>query len=700
MMDRMPLKLMYITNDRHLARIAEKAGVDRIWVDLETRGKDERQKNRNTVKSNHNMTDVSSIREIVTKSTLMVRVNPLYSKSKSEIDEVISRGADLIMLPMLKSVEDAQRFIEYVNGRSKTMLLIETPEAVEDLDRICHVDGIDEIHIGLNDLHIAMQLKFMFELLANGTVERLMEITQKNGIPAGFGGIAKLDDGKIPARHIIAEHYRLGSSMAILSRSFYDNWLTDDYDEIESFFNFGISEIREYEKRLLKKNESFFENNYHTIKMEVDSVVAEITDGERKKCRDVYISDLSSSEKDYDRIEKISKELGNAFYILDTVRFKDNYYRLKRAFSDFYSNVNVAYSYKTNYTPRLIEIIDCNGAFSEIVSMMELDIALKCGVNPQKIIWNGPIKEKKDLEFFLLKGGIVNIDNYSELDNIVDIAQKNYNNNIRLGIRCNYDVGDGVKSRFGMDVYDPVFEEHINKIQKLHNATICALHVHFANRDPIYWEKRVEGIIEIYSYLEARYGIKAEIIDLGGGIFGGMPSNMESQVIGRHVEFRDYAAYTSALSEFFEKNSCKPLLIIEPGTALIADCMSFIAKVQSCKTIRGRNIANTYVSQKNINMQGVCPPVKVLSKKDKHVSSNMIDIAGYTCIENDYIYKGFTEEVSEGDFICVGNCGSYSNVMKPPFIFPNAPIIEIDGDTVHILKRQEFFEDIISTYRF
>ena len=49
----MTLKLMYITNRPDVALIAEKYGVDRIWIDLETLGKEERQKGMNTVKSNH-----------------------------------------------------------------------------------------------------------------------------------------------------------------------------------------------------------------------------------------------------------------------------------------------------------------------------------------------------------------------------------------------------------------------------------------------------------------------------------------------------------------------------------------------------------------------------------------------------------------------------------------------------------------------
>ena len=269
----MPLNLMYITNKPKVAKIAEKNGVDRIFVDLETIGKEERQHNMNTVKSNHIISDVSSIREVISKSELLVRVNPLHDESKNEINEVIMRGADIVMLPMFRSATDAERFVEYVNGRSKVMLLAETKDAMENLDEICNVDGVDEIHIGLNDLHLELHRTFMFELLIDGTVETMASILRRHKKTFGFGGIARLDEGMLPARHIIGEHYKLGSSMAILSRSFYDSWLNDDLEEIERVFKYGLIEIREFENRLEHEDDLYFKNNHALVIKEVNEIV-------------------------------------------------------------------------------------------------------------------------------------------------------------------------------------------------------------------------------------------------------------------------------------------------------------------------------------------------------------------------------------------------------------------------------------------
>lgn len=270
----MSLQMMYITNNPQIARIAEKYSVDRIWIDLEQIGKKERQGGMNTVQSTHTIDDVKLIRNSIEgKADLQVRVNPIHEGSRAEIDAVIRYGADIIMLPFFTTAGEARQFIDMVDGRTRTCLLLETIGAEQNLDEILELPGIDEIHIGLNDLHLQYHLRFMFELLANGKVEEICNKIKGKGIPYGFGGIAKLDEGMLPARHIIAEHYRLGSSMAILSRSFYDSWIADDLEEVERTFKYGLGEIREYEQRLEKESNAFFEHNRELVKEEVSGIL-------------------------------------------------------------------------------------------------------------------------------------------------------------------------------------------------------------------------------------------------------------------------------------------------------------------------------------------------------------------------------------------------------------------------------------------
>ena len=269
----MALKLMYITNNVQVAQIAESSGVDRIFVDMEYIGKSDRQGGMNTVQNHHTIEDVRNIKEGISKAKVMCRVNPIhpateaYCSSEEEINGAIEAGADILMLPFFKTAEEVRRFVGYVDGRAKTLLLVETPEAVEVMDDILDVPGVDEVLIGLNDLSLGYGMKFMFEPLANGTVDKLCKKFRDKKIPYGFGGIAAPGLGDLPSEYIIREHYRLGSTCVILSRSFCNTQQIQDLDEIRSTFRKGMNAVRTLEQEcvLHQDDEEYFSENQKEV---------------------------------------------------------------------------------------------------------------------------------------------------------------------------------------------------------------------------------------------------------------------------------------------------------------------------------------------------------------------------------------------------------------------------------------------------
>ena len=274
----MLLKLMYITNKPAVAEIAEQAGVDWIFLDMEFIGKDARQGGLDTVQNHHTVKDVANIKAAVKKAKVLVRVNPIhealpdYPSSKDEIDATIKAGADIVMLPFFKTVEEVKQFISFVNGRAKTLLLMETVEAANLADEILEVPGIDMIHLGLNDMHLELGMKFMFELLANGTVEKLGNKIKAKGIPFGFGGIATLDGGALPGSMVLKEHVRLGSSMVIVSRSFCNTDVVTDLNEVKRIFDTGISGLRALEKEASQAGAAYLEDNRKAVVAAVNKI--------------------------------------------------------------------------------------------------------------------------------------------------------------------------------------------------------------------------------------------------------------------------------------------------------------------------------------------------------------------------------------------------------------------------------------------
>ena len=262
----MGLEYFYITNNPDIAAACERAGVDRIFIDMEYIGKDERQGGLNTVQNHHTVEDVKNVRKVLRKSELLVRVNPIHDNSKEEINSVIEAGADYIMLPMWKSIEEVKIFLDIISSRTKTILLLETDEARCCLDEVLKLNGIEEIYIGLNDLHLSQKKKFMFELYTDGTVDEIAGKLKKAKIKFGIGGVGQVKtDNLLSAENILCEHYRLGSSMVILARAFCD-WTKYSADEFEKIMKQGIANNREYEKSIENADSEFFYAKHNETK--------------------------------------------------------------------------------------------------------------------------------------------------------------------------------------------------------------------------------------------------------------------------------------------------------------------------------------------------------------------------------------------------------------------------------------------------
>lgn len=396
-------------------------------------------------------------------------------------------------------------------------------------------------------------------------------------------------------------------------------------------------------------------------------------------------------------IAGLRKEYGEAFYLLDSVQFRKNFLELKGAFNEIYPNWNIAYSYKTNYTPKLCKIVNELGGYAEVVSEMELEIARRVGCKVNRVIWNGPIKNVTIMEQFLLDGGTVNIDSKEELGQVKCIHEAHPDTLINVGIRCNYDVNDGVVSRFGFDIDGEDYMEAVKFATTTENVKFINFQCHFAKRQIAYWPARAKGMVDLIDHL----GIIPERIDIGGGLFGKMADSLRAQF---SCEIPDYEAYAKAaaqvFADYFKDKDFKPELLIEPGSAVVGDCMKFVGTVKTIKNVRGKWIATVLGSQKNISMTGINPPMEVIAMGEEQKEYKDLDFVGFTCIEGDVLYHNYTGKLAHQDVIVICNCGSYSLVMKPPFILPNFPVLDISEGKVEVIKRQENFDDLFHTFNF
>ena len=233
-----------------LAEYAESTGVQRIMIDLERDGKFERQGHLDTLISQHNFDDIQPVKASLKQAELIVRLNPLSANSRQEVESALASGADILMLPMFDNAAQVAEFVQLVGGRAGVMPLVETYAAALDITNVAALPGVTEVFIGLNDLHLDMGLKFMFQTVASGLVEELVNRVKATGKACGFGGIARVGEGMVPGEMVLAEHVRLGSSGVILSRTFHRK--SSNLGELESNLNLEseIQKLRNAEQAL------------------------------------------------------------------------------------------------------------------------------------------------------------------------------------------------------------------------------------------------------------------------------------------------------------------------------------------------------------------------------------------------------------------------------------------------------------------
>ena len=393
-------------------------------------------------------------------------------------------------------------------------------------------------------------------------------------------------------------------------------------------------------------------------------------------------------------IQTIEKEYGLPLYVFNRKEFIQNFKELEGVFRAIYPKYNICYSYKTNYTPAICSLVKELGGYAEVVSDMEYELAKCLGYTANRIVYNGPYKGHF-LEEHLLAGGINNIDREEEAERICELAREHQNLLIRTGIRVNFDVDAGYTSRFGIDI------EKVNLVLQMlkeNGVKVNGLHCHMSRaRGLEAWRQRAKtmlGIVEQYKLFDLDY------ISLGSGMNGKMDPELKSQFLMTPT-YEEYGeAVVRQFAEFYKMKDIKPILFTEPGTTIVSKYVDFLAKVEGIKEIRGKQFILCNCSFHNLGetCQMKNLPIRVFNVGDKRKRVSNSDLVGYTCLEQDVLYRGYTGEIAIGDYVEFGNVGGYSLVDKPPFIQPNCAMLSLNGTEMQLVKRKETWNDIFESF--
>ena len=398
---------------------------------------------------------------------------------------------------------------------------------------------------------------------------------------------------------------------------------------------------------------------------------------------------------------RIRDRYGFPAYVFDSDRFCENYRLLTEGIGTVYAPYRAAYSYKTNYTPRIVSLVRSLGGMAEVVSGMEYGLALRVGNEPENILFNGPCKGQDGITA-LLDGACVIIDNEDELSAVTQAAAAHPERICHAALRLHIDIGSGKPSRFGIRTDTDAPQAAAAQLRAVKNISFDGIQCHISGSRSIEgWISRARHMI---AAADALFPEPPKFIDLGSGMFGRLPEEMRASF---HQSIPTFAEYGTAIGSVFREKygnlptEERPILITEPGTTLVADTMQFAAPVTAIKSLPEGDCA---VLDAGIHTVGVISQMRNLPLLvlDAETPRENINFAGYTCLEYDIMYRGYTGPLDVGSGVIFDNIGSYSNVLKPPFIHPDVPMVEYrrGDDSLYLIKRAQTAEEVFAQYIF
>ena len=196
--------------------------MQRVGLDLDRLGKLERQRGRGTWISDHRLERLAEVRQQLCNARAFARVNPLNPGTAREVEAALAFGAQVLMLPMWESAADVERFLDMVGGRAFVVPLLETRGAGNAIEDVVELEGIEEVHVGINDLALSTGARQRFEVLDLPLVSRVARTVCSAGLRLGIGAVGDVADGGLPVAPdlLYARYVQLGANASLLARSF------------------------------------------------------------------------------------------------------------------------------------------------------------------------------------------------------------------------------------------------------------------------------------------------------------------------------------------------------------------------------------------------------------------------------------------------------------------------------------------------
>lgn len=404
------------------------------------------------------------------------------------------------------------------------------------------------------------------------------------------------------------------------------------------------------------------------------------------------------SEIDGAPVSDLLGRFGSPLYVVSEQTLRTRFRDFLKTFRSRYQNTVVAYSVKTNYLSAICSILFQEGAWAEVVSGFELDIAADLKVRGGRTIFNGPYKRKEDLLRSFKNKVILNIDSYDELFMAEEVARE-LGQPQRIGLRLNMNLGYPPWDKFGFNVESGQAFEACRRACASGLLKVVGLHVHAGTYlpDPGLYAKVTENLVAFAALIESKFMVTVEYLDLGGGFASA--NTLLSQVFPAEGTIPTIAQYGEAIGGALKTGIAalkrKPLLFLEPGRALVDEAMSLLTTVVATKRLASG--AKAAIVDAGVHLLPTAYYFKheIAPTEERASSVEDVTIYGPLCMQIDVVRSSVKlPPLARGSQLVIKNVGAYNLAQSMQFIFPRPAVVLVNNGKAEVVRAAETSEDV------
>jgi diaminopimelate decarboxylase len=413
----------------------------------------------------------------------------------------------------------------------------------------------------------------------------------------------------------------------------------------------------------------------------------------------------SEGTDEYDA-SALLRQHGSPLFVVSERRLREDFRRFLGAFSDPHCDSRVAYSVKTNYLPAVCSILRSEGAWAEVVSGMEYELARSLGFPPREIIFNGPHKTRAELERALGEGALVNVDNFDELALVEQVAA-GLSRPARVGIRVSFRFGAMPWTKFGFSDDNGDSGEALKRIAKNRRLKLELLHNHCGTFVLVHslYAQAAERLVNLAKRARA-LGLAPTMADFGGGYPSSNSLRPEFDLAGGSVRSGDFwtpyaEEILSRLVKAKELFGGRPTLLLEPGRAVVDACTQLLCTVVARKSINKSEDAVIVDAGVNL-VPTACYYDHPLTKAagingTPYFRSKSVSVYGPLCMQSDRLRENATlPPLKVGDTVRIAYVGAYCHTQSMQFIQTRPATVLMGPNGPEVIRRREEWRDVFA----